>query len=89
MAPFSMRRGRLDWRPALLGLTVVLAVGVLSKPAVAADPVSTIIPAVTVNIDQAKIVKMPASTSTLVVGNPLIADVSVQPGGLPDSPGAC
>ena len=37
---------------------------------------------VAVNVDQAKLVKMPAGTSTIVVGNPLIADVTLQAGGL-------
>jgi hypothetical protein len=33
-------------------------------------------------VDQAKLVKLPERISTLVVGNPLIADVTLQPGGL-------
>ena len=36
----------------------------------------------TVSVDQATITKMPENATTLVIGNPLIADVSVQPGGL-------
>jgi Flp pilus assembly secretin CpaC len=36
----------------------------------------------TVAIDQATITKMPDNVTTLVIGNPLIADVTVQPGGL-------
>lgn len=36
----------------------------------------------TVFVDQATIVKLPAQVATLVVGNPLIADVTLQPGGL-------
>lgn len=36
---------------------------------------------VRVHLDQARIVKLPARTATLVVGNPLIADAVVQPGG--------
>jgi Flp pilus assembly secretin CpaC len=35
-----------------------------------------------VHLDQARIVKLPARTATLVVGNPLIADAVVQPGGI-------
>jgi Flp pilus assembly secretin CpaC len=38
--------------------------------------------AVAVNVDQAKLVKLPTSVSTIVVGNPLIADVSLQSGGI-------
>src|SRR3954454_10812080 len=37
---------------------------------------------VAVNVDQAKLVKLPERVSTIVVGNPLIADVTMQPGGL-------
>ena len=33
-------------------------------------------------VDQAKLVKLPERIATLVVGNPLIADLTVQPGGL-------
>ena len=36
----------------------------------------------TIYVDQATITKVPDSATTLVIGNPLIADVSVQPGGL-------
>jgi Flp pilus assembly secretin CpaC len=35
----------------------------------------------TVYLDQARILKLPERTATLVVGNPLIADATVQPGG--------
>jgi putative type II/III system pilus formation protein len=37
---------------------------------------------VTVILDQAKLLKMPERVASLVLGNPLIADVSLQPGGL-------
>jgi hypothetical protein len=37
---------------------------------------------VTVNLDQAKLLKLPEKVATIVIGNPLIADVSLQPGGL-------
>ena len=32
-------------------------------------------------VDQAKLIKLPEKVATIVVGNPLIADVSLQPGG--------
>src|SRR5215213_7580933 len=38
--------------------------------------------AVIITIDQAQVMKMPDGVSTLVVGNQLIADVSIQSGGL-------
>jgi Flp pilus assembly secretin CpaC len=37
---------------------------------------------IAVNVDQAKLVKLPAKVSTIVVGNPLIADVTLQNGGV-------
>lgn len=65
-------------RASVIGLS--LATAVLLCPATAlaevtSDPIS-------VNVDQAKLVKLPGRISTIVVGNPLIADVTLQPGGL-------
>ena len=57
---------------AVCALTLRIA-GVL-PPVLAAD--------VSVILDQAKLLKLPDKVSTIVVGNPLIADVSLQPGGL-------
>jgi Flp pilus assembly secretin CpaC len=37
---------------------------------------------VTVMVDQAQVMKLPSGVATLVVGNPLIADVSIQAGGV-------
>ena len=37
---------------------------------------------VAVNVDQAKLVKLPERVATIVVGNPLIADVTLQNGGI-------
>jgi len=37
---------------------------------------------IVVHLDEATVIKLPDRTSTVVVGNPLIADLSVQPGGL-------
>lgn len=37
---------------------------------------------VSVIVDQAKLMKLPERTSTVVIGNPLIADVTLQSGGL-------
>ena len=49
--------------------------------AAAADPTSLIEP-VTVMIDHAKILRLPERTQTVIVGNPIIADVSVQKSGV-------
>jgi Flp pilus assembly secretin CpaC len=57
-----------------------LAVGILLWPAVAfAEPAADTI---AVNVDQAKLVKLPTHVATIVVGNPLIADVALQTGGV-------
>jgi hypothetical protein len=37
---------------------------------------------IVVILDQAKLLKLPERAATVVLGNPLIADVSLQPGGL-------
>jgi Pilus formation protein N terminal region len=37
---------------------------------------------IAVNVDQAKLIKLPARVATIVVGNPLIADVTLQTGGI-------
>ena len=55
--------------------------GVSEQAARAAEPVNQTGEIIKVNLDQAKLLKVPDGTSTLVVGNPLIADVAVQPGG--------
>ncbi len=57
-----------------------LAAGFLLWPALsfaAPDP-----DRIAVYVDQAKLVKLPAKVSTIVVGNPLIADVTLQSGGI-------
>lgn len=48
---------------------------VAGLPAAASDMIS-------VNVDQARLVKFPEKIATIVVGNPLIADVTLQPGGM-------
>ena len=59
-----------------------LAAGLLLAPAIAlADPAPET-KSIAVNVDQAKLVKLPSKVATIVVGNPLIADVTLQPGGL-------
>jgi hypothetical protein len=59
----------------------ILAVALLLWPAAAfAEPSAG---AIAVNVDQAKLVKLPGhGVATIVVGNPLIADVTLQAGGI-------
>jgi Pilus formation protein N terminal region len=73
---FSSQRNRAFARSGFLAL----ALGILSWPAAsfAAPAPET----VAVNVDQAKLVKLPGKVATIVVGNPMIADVTLQPGGL-------
>lgn len=64
---------------ALSGLRS-LAIGILLWPLAAlAEPSGDTI---AVNVDQAKLVRLPSRVTTIVVGNPLIADVTLQTGGL-------
>jgi Flp pilus assembly secretin CpaC len=57
-----------------------LAIGFLLWPLAAiAEPSGD---AIAVNVDQAKLVKLPTRVATIVVGNPLIADVTLQTGGI-------
>jgi Flp pilus assembly secretin CpaC len=58
-----------------------LAAGILLWPAAAfAEPAVDVV--IAVNVDQAKLVRLPTRVSTIVVGNPLIADVTMQSGGI-------
>ena len=85
MMAFAACRGHRP-RPLLATacLSLVIAASAIHCPAHAADlvPVTVTGEPVTVYLDQAKILKLPDRTATLVIGNPLIADVAVQPGGI-------
>jgi hypothetical protein len=57
-----------------------LAIGILSGPATAfAAGTGDVI---AVNIDQAKLIRIPDRVATIIVGNPLIADITLQTGGI-------
>ena len=74
----SFRFQRIRAR-ARFGLRSV-AVATLLWPAVclgAPDPDK-----ISVYVDQAKLLKLPAKVATIIVGNPLIADVTLQSGGI-------
>lgn len=72
MTMSGLRRDRRFFPLLLAGLA---AAGLAAGPAAAAEPIA-------VAVDQASLVKLPERASTVVVGNPLIADVSLQPGGM-------
>lgn len=65
------RRSRIFAVAAAISVAFALAAGA----AAASEPIN-------VRLDQAKLIKLPERVSTVVVGNPLIADVAVQPGGM-------
>jgi Flp pilus assembly secretin CpaC len=63
---------------SLILLSVATTLLLVPSCGVAATPDDII----AVNVDQAKLVRFPERISTIVIGNPLIADVTLQPGGL-------
>ena len=60
---------------AVLALLLLAASALLPQSSFAAEQLG-------IELDQATIMKLPEKVSTIVVGNPLIADVAVQSGGL-------
>jgi Flp pilus assembly secretin CpaC len=60
--------------------SVILASPVLLSPGAARAELPAA--AIAVNVDQAKLVKLPGRVATIVVGNPAIADVTLQNGGI-------
>jgi hypothetical protein len=60
---------------ALLWLLAAVIFAAAAAPAAADEPI-------TVHLDQAKVLKLPDRAATVVIGDPLIADMSIQPGGL-------
>jgi Flp pilus assembly secretin CpaC len=67
-------RARLGLRSFAIGLLLWPAIA-LAAPVGSADKIA-------VNVDQAKLVKLPPKVATIIVGNPLIADVTLQGGGV-------
>ncbi len=54
---------------------VILAGAELGGAGLHAAPIEVV-------VDQAKLAKLPDEVATIVIGNPLIADVALQPGGV-------
>jgi hypothetical protein len=71
MSAVSLAR---SWRRLRLTAALVLTLGAAVTPAFA-DKVS-------VNVDEARIMRLPEGVGTVVIGNPLIADATLQPGGI-------
>jgi hypothetical protein len=76
---FKFLRSRTRRSLAIAISLLLWPMAVLLWPmAVLADPGD----AIAVNVDQAKLVKLPTRVATIVVGNPMIADVTLQSGGI-------
>lgn len=67
-------------RSAAVLMIGALAAGLVVFPAVDVPAAGNDM--ISVNVDQAKLVKFPEKIATIVIGNPLIADVTLQPGGM-------
>jgi Flp pilus assembly secretin CpaC len=65
-----------------LGLAIALCTADRSAAAAELNPTGISNNTIRVSLDRATLFKVPEETATLVVGNPLIADVSVQSGGV-------
>lgn len=63
-----------------LVISAVFVAGLYAAPASAVDARETGL--IRITIDQAKVIKSPPGTATLVIGNPAIADVSMLKGGV-------
>jgi hypothetical protein len=67
-------RGRAAVAPAFW-LAAILCTAPLAAPAFAEAPI-------VLQLDRARLIKLPEKATTVVVGDPLIADVAIQPNGL-------
>jgi hypothetical protein len=67
-----------SWVPGLATVTLAaLAAFASAAPSAASEPDQ-----IAVQLDQAKLLKLPSGTETIIVGNPAIADVSIQRNGV-------
>jgi Flp pilus assembly secretin CpaC len=65
------------------GPKVLVAAGTPAVPAKAAAPNGSAHPdTIPVTIDHAKVMRLPERTQTVIIGNPIVADVTVQKNGL-------
>ena len=72
-------RGRATTSPRRWLAALLLAFAI--TPPAAAEPIPPP-ETVTVTMDQARLLQLPDRAANVIVGNPLIADLSIQPGGL-------
>lgn len=64
--------------PALADEPTLISASPHATPATPATAADSIV----VHLDEARVLKLPDRATTVVIGNPLIADLSIQPGGL-------
>ena len=67
--------GRCRQRFGLWPLVLLATAGVITAVPARADTLS-------INVDQAQIMRLPEKIATIVIGNPLIADATLQSGGI-------
>jgi len=75
MTTINSGAGRRMVRYPLMAIVMIAATLAAPRSASAADMINVV-------LDQAVVTKLPDRIATIVVGNPLIADVSIQSGGL-------
>ena len=56
---------------------LALAFGLGASAALAQNPQAKPADVLSITVDQAKVAKLPAGTSTLIIGNPMVADVTM------------
>jgi hypothetical protein len=71
MSAVSWRRRRL---------LEILACALFAAAAIGATPIRA--ETITVSVDQARVMRLPGRVATIVIGNPLIADATLQSGGI-------
>lgn len=67
---------------ALAGFLLALILMTAALPCAAAGADTPTSGTVTILLDQAQVMKLPDRVATLVIGNPLIADISIEKGGM-------
>ena len=82
MSAFVAWRGRRRILPGAFALLCVMAAATAADRPARAEPTVSVGYPIVIHLDQARVLKVPERTATLVIGNPLIADVSVQSGGV-------
>ena len=77
----SVSSQRIAVRAYFLSRSLAIAVLLVPVSAFAAPVLPTGGP-IAVNMDQSKLIRLPERAATIVIGNPLVADITLQPGGI-------